>query len=158
MTPWTVAHPRLLCPWNFPGKNTGEGCHVFLQGIFPTQGLNLHLLCLLYWQVNSSPLSHLESPIHIYIHPLLFWISFPFRSQQSPESSSLGWRYKGSLVPLISSTSLATLIFQVLPRENELAGKWGLEAFQGRLNFAPNQIRRRLSSHSGKRTIFLGMR
>ena len=35
---------RLLCPWNFPGKNTGAGCHFFLQGIFPTQGLNLSLL------------------------------------------------------------------------------------------------------------------
>ena len=23
-----------------PGKNTGVGCHVLLQGIFPTQGLN----------------------------------------------------------------------------------------------------------------------
>ena len=23
-----------------PGKNTGVGCHAFLQGIFPTQGLN----------------------------------------------------------------------------------------------------------------------
>ena len=27
---------RLLCPWNFPGKNTGVGCHFLLQGIFPT--------------------------------------------------------------------------------------------------------------------------
>ena len=26
VTPWTVAH-KLLCPWNFPGKNTGVGCH-----------------------------------------------------------------------------------------------------------------------------------
>ena len=25
------------------GKNTGVGCHAFLQGIFPTQGSNLHL-------------------------------------------------------------------------------------------------------------------
>jgi len=25
---------RLLCPWNFPGKNTGVGCHFLLQGIF----------------------------------------------------------------------------------------------------------------------------
>ena len=33
----------LLCPWDFPGKNTGVGCHFLLQGIFPTQGLNLHL-------------------------------------------------------------------------------------------------------------------
>ena len=32
---------RLLCPWNSPGKNTGVGCHFLLQGIFPTQGLNL---------------------------------------------------------------------------------------------------------------------
>ena len=29
---------RLLCPWDFPGNNTGVGCHFFLQGIFPTQG------------------------------------------------------------------------------------------------------------------------
>ena len=31
---------RLLCPWNFPGKGTEVGCHMLLQGIFPTQGLN----------------------------------------------------------------------------------------------------------------------
>ena len=23
---------RLLCPWDFPGKNTGAGCHFLLQG------------------------------------------------------------------------------------------------------------------------------
>ena len=27
--PWTVAH-RLLCPWDFPGKNTGVGCRFLL--------------------------------------------------------------------------------------------------------------------------------
>ena len=31
----------LLCPWDFPGKNTRVGCHFLLQGIFPTQVLNL---------------------------------------------------------------------------------------------------------------------
>ena len=35
---------RLLCPWNFPGKNTGVGCHFLFQGTFPTQGSNLRLL------------------------------------------------------------------------------------------------------------------
>ena len=35
---------RLLCAWDFPGKNTGVGCHFLLQGISPTHGLNLHLL------------------------------------------------------------------------------------------------------------------
>ena len=39
VTPWTEA-PQLLCPWDFPGKNTGVGCHFLLQGISPTQGLN----------------------------------------------------------------------------------------------------------------------
>ena len=31
---------RFLCPWNFPGQNTGVGCYFLLQGIFLTQGLN----------------------------------------------------------------------------------------------------------------------
>ena len=29
--------PARLCSGNFPGKNTGMGCHALLQGIFPTQ-------------------------------------------------------------------------------------------------------------------------
>ena len=24
---------RLLCPWDFPGKNAGVGCHFLLQGL-----------------------------------------------------------------------------------------------------------------------------
>ena len=42
-----------------PGKNTGVGWHALLQGIFPTQGWNLSLLCLLHWQAGSSPLGYL---------------------------------------------------------------------------------------------------
>ena len=30
------------------------GCHALLQGIFPTQGLNPHILCLLHWQTGMS--------------------------------------------------------------------------------------------------------
>ena len=37
--PMDCSPPRLLCPWDSPGKNTGEGSHSFLQRIFPTQGL-----------------------------------------------------------------------------------------------------------------------
>ena len=44
---------RLLCPWNFPDKNTGVGCHFLFQGIFPTQGSNSRLLCPLHWQADS---------------------------------------------------------------------------------------------------------
>ena len=46
----------ILCPWDFPDKNTGVGCHFLLQGIFPIQGSNLNLLHLLHWQVGSLPL------------------------------------------------------------------------------------------------------
>ena len=41
---------RLLYPWDSPGKNTGVGCCALLQGIFPTQGSNPHLLYFLHWQ------------------------------------------------------------------------------------------------------------
>ena len=40
-----------------PGKNTGVGCHALLQGLYRTQGLNPHLLCLLQWQGGSLPLA-----------------------------------------------------------------------------------------------------
>ena len=47
---------RLLCSWDFAGKNTGVGCHSLLQGIFLTQGLNPHLLHC------RQILYHLEPP------------------------------------------------------------------------------------------------
>ena len=43
----------------FSDKNTGVCCHFLLQGIFPTQGLNLGLLCPLCLQVNSLLVCHL---------------------------------------------------------------------------------------------------
>ena len=53
---WAVACQAPLS-MAFPGKNTGVGCHILLQGIFLTQGSNAHLLCLLPWQVGSLPLA-----------------------------------------------------------------------------------------------------
>ena len=37
-TPWAVASQAPLS-WDFPGKNTGVGCHFLFQVIFPVQGL-----------------------------------------------------------------------------------------------------------------------
>ena len=54
--------PPGSCSWDFPGKNTGVGCHFLLQEIFLTQGSDSHLLHLLHWQVDSLPLSYLGSP------------------------------------------------------------------------------------------------
>ena len=49
--PYGLQPTRLLCPQDFPGKNTGVSCHFLLQGIFPTQGSNpglLHCRQILY--------------------------------------------------------------------------------------------------------------
>ena len=48
----TLCNPRDCSPsgssvHGMSGKNTGVGCHFLLQGIFPTQGSNLCLPCLL---------------------------------------------------------------------------------------------------------------
>ena len=66
---WLFAAPMGYSPpgssvHGFPGKNTGAGCHFLLQGLFPTQGSNLHLLRLLHWQANSLLLAPLGKPFH----------------------------------------------------------------------------------------------
>ena len=48
----------LLCPWDYPSKNTGVSCCFLLPGIFPTQGSNPSRL---HWQMLSLPLSHFSS-------------------------------------------------------------------------------------------------
>ena len=57
----TLCRPMDYSPatWNFLGQNAGVSCHFLLEGIFPAQGLNLHLLD--QW-ADSLPLSHLGSP------------------------------------------------------------------------------------------------
>ena len=82
LTPWTVAC-QALCLSSFPGKNTEVGYHFLLQGIIPTQGLNLYLLCLLHWQVDSLPLVPPGGKAHI---------SCIWAPLTAPHSSSLAWK------------------------------------------------------------------
>ena len=42
--PMDCSPPAPQGPWDSPGKNTAVGCHALLQGIFPTQGLNVSFL------------------------------------------------------------------------------------------------------------------
>ena len=51
-----------LCPGDFPGKNTGVGCHFLLQTIFQTRG-QTHISCN---GSDSLPLSYQGSPIVTY--------------------------------------------------------------------------------------------
>ena len=55
---------RLLVHEDSPGRNTGMGFHVLLQGIFPTQGSNP---CLLHCRQIIYCLSHQGSPLYRYL-------------------------------------------------------------------------------------------
>ena len=52
-----LSSARLLCLWNFPGKNTGVGRHFLLQGIFPTKRWTPRCLRLLHYRQILDPLS-----------------------------------------------------------------------------------------------------
>ena len=91
---------RLLCPWNFTGKNTGVGCHFLLQGIFPAQGLNPGLLDLLHWQVDSLPLHHLGRQLW---GTAIQWVK---------NVSSAKWRTRGLLNNILSTVNSTRLYTQ----------------------------------------------
>ena len=46
--PMDCSPPRVLCAWDFPGKNTGKYCHFLLQGIFRHRGRThiSHVSCI----------------------------------------------------------------------------------------------------------------
>ena len=76
--PHALEPTRLLCPWNFPGKNTGVGCHFLPQEIFPTQGSNPGLpRC----RQTLYHLSHQGSPFYSYVSikwrkVCFFWVDW----------------------------------------------------------------------------------
>ena len=91
LRPHGLGPARLLCPWDFPDKNTGVGCHSLLQGIFLTQGLNpgllhcsqtlyrlSHYMCL---YTHTQTLTHTHTHTHtlsfLSCHPLIPHLSLP---------------------------------------------------------------------------------
>ena len=63
----TLCDPaRLLCPWESPGKNTGVGCCVLLQGTLLNPGIEPTSPAASVVQVNSLLLSHRGSPLNLY--------------------------------------------------------------------------------------------
>ena len=68
LQPHGLQPARLLCPWDFPGKNTGVGCHFLLQGIFWTPGSILHFLhyrlILYHWATWEARSPSIQQCIH----------------------------------------------------------------------------------------------
>ena len=53
VTLWSIAHQAPLS-MGCSRQEYWSGLHALLQGIFPTQGSNLHLLHLLHWKTSSN--------------------------------------------------------------------------------------------------------
>ena len=66
--PMDCSTPGSPSPWDFPGRNTGLGCHFLLQGTCMTQGLNSWLLCLLYCRWILYLLGHWWRPLILHIY------------------------------------------------------------------------------------------
>ena len=61
-TPWSVACQAPLSMGILQERILENA---LLQGIFPTQGSNPHLLCLLHWQVGSLSPATWEAQYHV---------------------------------------------------------------------------------------------
>ena len=55
-TPWIVAS-RLLCPWDFPGKNTGVGCQLLLWRSSPPRDQTCISCMIVRFLTTEPPLS-----------------------------------------------------------------------------------------------------
>ena len=110
-TPWTVAHQALLS-MGFSRQEHQSGLPFPPPGIFPTQGSNSNLFCLLHWQAGSlpppgKPNIHFQCPIvsslrlptlnlpssqftqHIFTRSLLCVTSIGFQNQVTGYSETV---------------------------------------------------------------------
>ena len=98
---------RLLCSWNFPGKNTGVGCHFLLQKINKTQffvsgegdGTPLQYSCL----ENPKDSGAWQAAVHAVAQSRTglsgFTFTFHFHAlekEMETHSSVLAWRIPGT--------------------------------------------------------------
>ena len=119
---------KLLCPWDSPSKDIGVGCHALLQGIFLTQGSNLHLLWLqhsrriLYrWASREAHWNHNPRGKK---YPFLYTPSFPGGSGVKNPPANAGDAGDVSSIPGLER----------YPREgngNPLQYSWTEEKFHG---------------------------
>ena len=121
--PDSFATPRTAAWWaplsmGSPGNSTRVSCHILLQAIFPSQGLNLsclHCRWILYcWATGEAPISYVIITNSFYIFRLpsntifhtnisvLYQFHFPFPRSLPSFCSSMSWFFSvpgGQLLP-----------------------------------------------------------
>ena len=111
VTPWTAAHQAPLS-MGFPRQECWSGWLFPSPGDLPHPGIKPRLLCLLHWQVDSSPLHHhvgdlflfffFFSFLHIYF---LYWklvVFFPYRFH--PILFKIICKYSGFCMTILTRT------------------------------------------------------
>ena len=97
LRPHGLQPSRLLRPWDFPGKNTGVGCHFFFQEIFWTWASNpclLHCRQILYHWASMEVLKFsLVCTKNVFILPLFLKDIFSGYSVLIWHFASPYWKY-----------------------------------------------------------------
>ena len=105
---------RPLCPWYFPGKRAGVGCHFLLQEIFLTQGSNLGLPHCRQMLYRLSHQGSQEDSYQPYFHLKKLFLQ---REEKAPvlggQSASEGW----DVVPTLKlDLRLKVLLWRLRPK------------------------------------------
>ena len=114
---------RLLCPWDFPGKNTGVGCHFLLQG---RGGMDSNIILHLNYRHICLTPSFNFLGLFFFFQDFCFWnhhlggllrtLVGYCRWAQSPTHSPIPWQGKAFLVSVFQ-TSPAPGFSQTSPGE-----------------------------------------
>ena len=100
---------RFLCPWDFPGKNTGVGCHFLLQEIFPTEGVN-------------PGLPHCKQTLYRLSHQGSFYSQEILKSQNNSGKGKQSWRAHTSWFENIIKLQWASQVVLVVKNPPANAG------------------------------------
>ena len=114
----------LYSPWNSPGQNTGVGSLSFLQGIFPTQGLNpglphcRRILYQLRFFSHASGVQHTGQSYQCWKlrcaegNWIQMWVTMPRKEGEMFIGLTRPWGFYSPSVPfIILSTSLSFIKF-----------------------------------------------
>ena len=90
---------QYFCPWDFPGKNTGMGCHSLFQEIFPNPGMKP--MSLAYPVLGVRFFTTMYHPISV--SRLGLGQSLVMEMKGHPQNSNTEWKrtaFKMGITPL----------------------------------------------------------